>query len=323
MKTVICPNCSGPVEIEDTQSVFTCPYCSVTSEVVAVKEEIEHYMLPVAFNEHQIRTQLIGDILKYPGTPEDLHNKLIFTKITIKFIPYWIISVTNRTEYIGVGEYATYRHKYRYGYKKMDINLKSEQGVFDDEREYIIYAAEEFNEDLIDFEISTRGKVYFQKGEVDKISAELVPSIYNLHQAENIAIERIRGLHSRLIFKEVVQIQQIRDNPQIKSVYLLHVPFYFIEFKVNNRRYQAIMDAATGRTVTTEIPREIKYIAVIVTTAVLSLIIGLIGLFLTVKNIERHIGIYLLITGTVIGLTIAIRGLASKYSETRRKSSCP
>ncbi|MHA1303647.1 MAG: hypothetical protein ACTSPI_08100, partial [Candidatus Heimdallarchaeaceae archaeon] len=238
-RSILCPHCSAPLEVEETQSVVTCPYCQFTSKIEDKKETIEHYLLPIKFNINEIRTELIGDLLKNPGAPEDLHSSLKIEKYELKFVPYWIISVHNHTEYFGEGEYATYSNRYKSGYKRIHFHLKPEQGVFDDEREFTIYAAEEIDKDLVEFEISTRGKRYFQKQEAEKYNAIVLDSVLTLEQAKAQSINSIREIHRGLILKEITRIHEVRDSPEVTSVYLLHIPFYFIEFSVAGKTFTA------------------------------------------------------------------------------------
>ncbi|MHA1685869.1 MAG: hypothetical protein ACTSYD_05585 [Candidatus Heimdallarchaeaceae archaeon] len=320
MRAILCPNCGAQLEIEDTQSHVTCPYCTVTSEVTEVKEQVEHYMLPVEYDVSQARTQLIGDILKYPGVPENLKSSLKFTKVELKYVPYWIITVANRTEYAGIGQYATFHFRYRSGYKQVQLHPKPEQGVFDDEREFIIYAGEELNVNLLNFEITTRGKRYFQKQEAEKINAEVIPSVFTISQAKDEAIRQIREIHKGLILKEITQIQSVRDNPQVKKIYLLHVPFYFFVFQVEGKNYRAILDAATGRTVITEVPRAIKYTISVISLVTINAIISILGLIFSLKAIIIPTAAgYMAIVELFFAILIGVAGLRARYSETRKR----
>jgi hypothetical protein len=321
MKSIMCPNCAAPLEMEETQTHVTCPYCNVTSELKKVKELIEHYMLPVMYDAEQIRTELVGDILKHPGTPEDLHKSLKITKLDLKFIPYFIVTVHLRTEYSGVGEYATYSFRYKSGYRNIDFHPKPEQGVFDDEREFIIYAAEEINNELLNFEISTRGKVYFQALEAEKVRADVTPSIFDLEQAKAEAINSMREIHKGLMLKELVQIQEVRDLPEVKGVYLLHIPFYFLEFEVSGKKQTAILDGATGRTVITQIPRETSYWLQVGVLSFLFGAIGLAGIYFAVQQLDPFfgIGIFAAIAGLVFAARTLQLGLRTRYRETRRR----
>ncbi|MHA1198720.1 MAG: hypothetical protein ACTSQF_05135 [Candidatus Heimdallarchaeaceae archaeon] len=318
VKSIMCPNCSAPLEMEATQSHVTCPYCEVTSELKKVSELIEHYMLPVSYDVSQIRTELIGDILKHPGVPEDLHNSLEFTKIDLKFYPYFIVTVHLRTEYKGNGEYATFSSRYKSGYRRISTHLKPEQGVFDDTREFIIYSSEDVINDLINFEISTRGKRYFQALEAEKVKADVNKSIFNLDQAKEEAISNMRAIHKGLMMKELAQILEVKDKPEVGSVYLLHIPFYFLEFKVGKKEYKATMDAATGRTVITQVPRETSYWIQVGVLTTLFGAIGIAGIYFAVQGIFGYFGIF----GAIAGLVYAARtlqlGMKSSYSETQR-----
>ena len=319
VKSIMCPNCSAPLEMEDTQSHVTCPYCNVTSELKKVSELIEHFMLPVSYDVSQIRTELVGDILKHPGVPEDLHKSLEFTKIDLKFYPYYIVTVHLRTEYKGNGEYATFSNRYKSGYRHISTHLKPEQGVFDDTREFIIYSSEDVINDLVNFEISTRGKRYFQALEAEKVNAEVNKSIFNLEQAKEEAISNMREIHKGLMMKELAQILEVRDKPEVKGVYLLHIPFYFLDFKVGNKEYKATMDASTGRTVITQVPRETSYWMQVGVLTTLFGAVGLAGIYFAVQSIFGFFGIF----GAIAGLVYAARtlqlGLKSRYRETQRK----
>jgi len=317
----MCPNCAAPLELEATQSHVTCPYCSVTSELKKVSELIEHFMLPVVYNVEQIRTELVGDILKHPGVPEDLHKSLKVTKLDLKFFPYFIVTVHLRTEYKGNGEYATFSNRYKSGYRHISTHLKPEQGIFDDTREFIIYAAEDVNNELLNFEISTRGKRYFQALEAEKVKADVVPSIFDLDQAKNEATNQMREIHKGLMLKELAQILEVRDKPDVEGVYLLHIPFYFIEFEAAGKKHEAILDGATGRTVITTVPRETSYWVQVGILTTLFAGIGLAGIFFAIQSTLfnfQYFGIFGAIAGLILaGRTLQL-GLKSRYRETQK-----
>ena len=328
MKSIMCPNCAAPLELEDTQTHVTCPFCSVTSELKKVDQLIEHYMLPVTYDVDQIRTELVGDILKSPGTPDELHKSLNLKKVDLKFYPYYIVTVHLRTEYKGNGEYATFSHRYKSGYRNIETHLKPEQGVFDDEREFIIWGPKEILNDLINFEISTRGKRYFQALEADKVNAKVVPTVLDVEQAKVQAVASMRDIHKGLMYKELAQIQEVKDKPEVKGIYLLHIPFYFFEFEVKGKPYKATLDAATGRTVITQIPRETSYWAMIGLLAAFFGIIGIAGIYFAVAASQgglpfglgvNWVGIFAAISGIVLTIRTLLLGLRTKYRETRRK----
>ncbi|OLS32025.1 MAG: hypothetical protein HeimAB125_13100 [Candidatus Heimdallarchaeota archaeon AB_125] len=321
VRSIMCPNCAAPLELEATQSHVTCPYCSVTSELKKVSELIEHFMLPVVYNVEQIRTELVGDILKHPGVPEDLHKSLKVTKLDLKFFPYFIVTVHLRTEYKGNGEYATFSNRYKSGYRHISTHLKPEQGIFDDTREFIIYAAEDVNNELLNFEISTRGKRYFQALEAEKVKADVVPSIFDLDQAKNEATNQMREIHKGLMLKELAQILEVRDKPDVEGVYLLHIPFYFIEFEAAGKKHEAILDGATGRTVITTVPRETSYWVQVGILTTLFAGIGLAGIFFAIQSTLfnfQYFGIFGAIAGLILaGRTLQL-GLKSRYRETQK-----
>ncbi len=321
VRSIMCPNCAAPLELEATQSHVTCPYCSVTSELKKVSELIEHFMLPVDYNVEQIRTELVGDIIKHPGVPEDLHKSLKVTKLDLKFFPYFIVTVHLRTEYKGNGEYATFSNRYKSGYRHISTHLKPEQGIFDDTREFIIYAAEDVNNELLNFEISTRGKRYFQALEAEKVKADVVPSIFDLDQAKNEATNQMREIHKGLMLKELAQILEVRDKPDVEGVYLLHIPFYFIEFEAAGKKHEAILDGATGRTVITTVPRETSYWVQVGILTTLFAGIGLAGIFFAIQSTLfnfQYFGIFGAIAGLILaGRTLQL-GLKSRYRETQK-----
>ncbi len=321
MRSILCPNCSAPLEVDETQSVVKCPYCKVQSKIGKKEKIIEHFMLPVAYDVSQIRTELVGDLLKQPGAPDDLHKSLKFTKVSLKYYPYWIITVHNRSNYTGNGEYATYSWPYRSGYRQIKFHLKPEKGVFDDEREFIIFAAEEVNQYLLDFQIATRGKVYHDENEAKKIKADVVPSIFNLDQAKQEAVNSMRDIHKGLILREITQIIEVTDNPIVKSVYQLHIPFYFLNYDVHGRSFDAIMDGATGRTVITKTPRSASYWVQISALSVFFGILCLAGIFLAVQQIWGYFGIFGAITGGLLIIRTLQLGFKRRYQETRRSKT--
>jgi hypothetical protein len=130
------------------------------------------------------------------------------------------------------------------------------------------------------------------------------------------------------MYKELAQIHEVKDKPEVKGIYLLHIPFYFLEFEVNNKMYKATMDAATGRTVITQIPREGSYWVMIGLLSAFFGIIGIAGIYFAVAASQdasffglgiNWVGIFAAITGIVFTVRTLLLGLRTKYRETRRK----
>ncbi len=134
----------------------------------------------------------------------------------------------------------------------------------------------------------------------------------------------MREIHKGLMLKELAQIQEVSDKPEIKGVYLLHIPFYFLKFEANKKQFEAIMDGATGRTVITQIPRETAYWMQISLLSIFFGAIGLGGIFLAVNPIIgglafSYFGIFAAISGLIFTIRVLQLGLKSRFRETRRR----
>ena len=118
-----------------------------------------------------------------------------------------------------------------------------------------------------------------------------------------------------LVLKEITRIHEIRDNPEVRSVFLLHIPFYLIEFEVKGKRFNAKLDASTGRTVITQIPRKTTYVTQIIVLAALFGITGLAGIFMIVNSIVPAIAGFLTLAGLAYSARIIHMGLRRRYRE--------
>ena len=136
----------------------------------------------------------------------------------------------------------------------------------------------------------------------------------NVEQAKLQGITLIREIHKGLILKEIARINQVVDNPEVTSVFLLHIPFYFIKFKVGRRYYQAKMEANTGRTVVTQIPKKITYTLQVVFLGVFFILVALLSIILLLSK-SSPVGLFLIMTSSMFSIRTFQVGLRRRYKE--------
>jgi hypothetical protein len=100
---VNCPNCGAPLKLEAGEVIITCEYCgNAMNMAVGKKYFLRHSIIPNNYSQEQIsqmaRQWMGGGFLK----PEDLAKRATIRKLSLVFLPFFIIHVSAHSNYEGV-----------------------------------------------------------------------------------------------------------------------------------------------------------------------------------------------------------------------------
>ncbi len=286
-----CSNCGAPLDYREGDAVAFCVYCNTITKLREVKEIEEHYMLEVNVGRENIRTLLLGDLLKVPGVPDSVKYRLQIVNAKLIYIPYYVAQAHGNMKWKGLGRDADYWGHYRGGYRHISFRVKEESGEFDDRLVVILYAGSRKDSDLQNYEFATKGKRFFSIGEIKEIGAEAEEEQFDFEEAKKRAISLVKQKHLLLLEEELEKVEDAKSDYHVPQLELIHVPFWFITWELSGsgKQYHAIIDAASGVTLRTDTPKSIfHWLAVIgvvlsfVTIGALPFLFPTTGIFQTV-----------------------------------------
>lgn len=309
-----CSYCGAELEIHEGETLVTCPYCDTANPVLTAKQEavIRRFMLSVHFNKEKAREALIGDLAKLPNSPTDLLKNLTLAKAELKYVPYYLVNVRGETIYQGKGRSAEYANYFKTGYQNIRFYLKPESDKLDDMKQYILFAASNMPDEVVNYTIAARGRKFFDKQEADKNYGEIVEPILTEPDAREQAKNLLYSYQQRIVSEEISVVDNLDQKFEIDEISLIFCPIWFLDFKLEgkvSKTYSAMIDASNGRTIYTQTPTKMSYWIFLGFTTVIFALFGIIGFGLIFALNYNAIGTFL----AVLGFSLSIEGLVLGY----------
>ncbi len=314
-----CPNCGAPLDYREGDPVALCVYCNTMVQLRKIKTEEEHYMLKITADRGIIRTLLVGDLLKVPGVPENIRERLQIVEAKLVYIPYYVLQVHGNLKWRGLGRQARYYGPYEGAYRNISFYLKPEAGEFDDHLVTIVYAGNIQNEVLMSYKFATRGRRFFSLGEIKSHGGVVMEPKFGFDKAREIGLDKIRQKHLQLLREELQKIEETIPHYEVTQIQLIHVPMWFIKWKIGHSKktYKAIIDASSGLTLYTDAPRGSTYWLSVITMSVVFMMIGASPFLLDLPgalslSIVKLAGI---ISGSVLSIQTFIKAMKTSFKE--------
>ncbi len=308
-QVINCSNCGAPLDYREGDAVAFCVYCNTITKLREIKEIEEHYMLEVSAGRESLRTLLVGDLLKVPGVPNSIKERLQIVDAKLIYIPYYVAQAHGNMKWKGLGRDANYWGRYRDGYRHISFHTKEESGEFDDRLVVILYAGSRKDADLENYEFATKGKRFFSIGEIKESGAEAEDEQFDFEEAKKRAISLGKQKHLLLLEEELEKVQDAKSEYQIPQLELIHVPFWFITWKMagSKKNYQAIIDAASGVTLRTDTPKSILHWLAVFGVVLGFVAIGAVPFLYATTGIFRSV--FTSVTTTIVAGTYAVQTL--------------
>jgi len=208
MVKIVCPNCAADLEVP-LAPIHTCDFCgtaiqvsnmvgpdgqNITGETITDEAKNafilkEHYVIRCNYESNEVQAIMEDWITKVPGAPQDFETTATITHIQLKFYPLWVGEYKAESSYAGSDNWPRFSHPAhdRTGwFEHLSYYQREEQGnVF---REYQIPLLA-FNENkipkyLLNYNITTTGKEYFDINHVKSVRGEVVDSAFTFEQAK-------------------------------------------------------------------------------------------------------------------------------------------
>ncbi len=239
---VSCSHCGAPLPVQPGEILVTCTYCGFTSVIETGKAfEFEHSLILDTVEMTQAFDLVKNWMSSSFIAPRDLAKKSSPVETSLVYLPFWVVSGEATTHYKGVFE---------------RISPPAEkEGDIANHYDWLVLARRQSDFPTRSYHLSLEGKIPFEAIKIQR-GAKILNSEVSSDEAIQHARDEIENLHEYLAKDKVDRIADIKTNFDISGAYYLHAPVWFITYAYKNRRYQVVMDGASGQVVKGDLPSE-------------------------------------------------------------------
>jgi hypothetical protein len=252
-RKLTCGYCQAENNIPAFASVVTCEYCGVPNELQSGKIIENHHMLSVYFSGSRLQELVPQYLSKFVGVPGDFADKVVFTKFDLLMMPFWLFKFHGKTNYRGIGKYCNPQHSTHWS-QHISINTRPEQGAIDIDQTCLIFGYKEQYRQIRDEKVPAGGKEAFDINAVNAEGGQIYDTEIGYTDAYRLAEEQVKAKHNNLIFREIVKIDGMNQDIELKEMSYLHVPFYKVKYNYGRWQGEALVDATRGKVLRAEYP---------------------------------------------------------------------
>lgn len=249
----LCPNCSAPHLVSESDLAVKCRYCGTTFRTFA---EERRYLLPAYYDSSRAIENFLLWVKKQLGYEESLPFHIYIKDAKLHFYPFWTSTISAKTSFKGVGEDARYENPHSGGYRTIHTVYREEKGEFERLFEYSIPASREVptSEELV---AVSRKRIYFSYDYIQQRNGILHGATLTREEAKKIMEENAKSGLSKMILREVVRVDYRKDELQYSDFTLVYVPVWRITYSFKGKDYEAIIDASSSRVLHATYPPDI------------------------------------------------------------------
>jgi hypothetical protein len=239
---ISCSHCGAPLPVQPGEILITCGYCGFTSVVETGKAfEFEHSLILNTIAVGQA-FEVVRDWMKNSFVaPKDLSKKSSVLEQNLIYLPFWVVSGEATSHYKGIFERVA--------------PAMQKEGDITNHYDWLVLARQNANFPTSAYHLSLDGKIPFEATKVDK-NAKVLNSELTLQDATQRAHDEIGNLHQYLAKDRVDRIVEITTNFEVSSTYYLHSAVWFLTYEYKNKRFQVLMDGASGQIIKGDLPGE-------------------------------------------------------------------
>jgi hypothetical protein len=267
------------------------------------KREIlkESYVMRLQYSLDNSWTKMLSWASKLLGAPKDLEQKAKIVQSKLVYYPFWVVEVEATADYSGTQSKPDFDEKGRFG--RVDWKTVEEDGHIELEKDVFIPANTNIPKSLANYQVPVKRKEFFDKDLV----AETAGSLFQTQVERESAIESAkRGMNLLLreeAMKEVDHIRSLKAELNIPAVFLVHIPVWHIKYDFSIRKYDTMVDGASGRVISLKFPRKLAFRAMTLFGGLIHLGAGGgAGLLLVYLGLTRFDSIFPTVAGVVFGL---------------------
>ncbi|MBI2184970.1 MAG: hypothetical protein HYU39_08445 [Thaumarchaeota archaeon] len=259
MRQAKCPTCGNVAEVGDQDVVTVCPYCKTchTVDGAIVKE---HYLVSAYYQSNEAIESLVLWVKKQIGAEEDLPLHLEIVSVSLDYYPFWHAELKAETKFSGIGQDATYSGPAGGGaYRSISFTSKPDAGFIDRGLSLTYPASPTLPSALLDYQFPTRSRKYFSEAYAKEYGGKIHNGVLDQKTVERQAKEEAARILGEFIAREIYEVSSREDKIELLSIFYLHAPIWYIQYKYRNKSFEAYVDASTGRVITATYPVSIEY----------------------------------------------------------------
>ena len=239
---ISCSHCGAPLPVQPGEILITCKYCGFTSVVETGKAfEFEHSLILNTL----VRTQVFEVVKSWMRNsfiaPKDLSNKSSLTEQNLVYLPFWVVSGEASSHYKGIFERIA--------------PAVQKEGDIANHYNWLVLARTQTDFPTRSYHLALEGKIPFEATKIEG-EARVLNSEVTSQDAVQEAHDEINDLHQYLAKDRVDKIVEINTNLNVSGTYYLHAPLWFLAYTYKGKRFQIIMDGASGEIVKGDLPGE-------------------------------------------------------------------
>jgi len=253
MVQYLCPNCGAPYELSINDLAVKCSYCGTTFRTFV---EERRYVLPAHYDSGRAMESFLLWVKKQLGYEESLPLHIYIKDARLHFYPFWTSTILAKVTFRGLGEDAVYERPYMDGYRRIRIVHREEEGAFERFFEYSIPASDEVPapDELIS---ASRSRIYFSHEYVRSKGGVLHGATLTREEAKRIMEQRVRRELSKLVMREVAQVNSQNVDLEFGDFTLVYIPIWRVTYSFKGRDYVAVIDASSSRVIHATYPPDI------------------------------------------------------------------
>jgi hypothetical protein len=239
VKSINCPHCSAPLNIDPGNIVVICKYCNSTVYITDTPFVLNHSILKCTNSYEDIEKKFYSWIKNSDLLSFFMKRKIKIVNISLKIVPFWVSNAKIKYKYKGVSlKYGSNVPKEGENNEEIVWKLLARRESYFPEKDYTIPMG-----DLVQYSISHLPP-----------KSELLNVEITQPEAIELSKTNIKDYELNVLKEEVDDVSTFVCDVSISDMSLVHVPIYFIEFSYKGKSYNSYMDGYSGEIIYIDIP---------------------------------------------------------------------
>jgi len=235
-----CKNCGAPLDLHPGELLNTCRYCGYTAAVGANEAfQLQHSLV---LNQHNAAstTEILQEWMRSGFMkPGDLAKKSKITVLELRYLPFWLVTLTATSNYEGVLE---------------RISPPSQRkGTIENDYDWLVLGRKGAEFPTRDYKVPVEGKIPFDYSKVES-SAKFLNSEMESTEAVARAKDEVELHQQFLVKQDVDRVTNFTTSFKEQIPTYLHAPLWFAQYEYKGRSYNAIIDGSSGVVLRADVP---------------------------------------------------------------------
>ncbi len=172
--------------------------------------------------------------------PGDLAKKSRTSMIELRYLPFWLVSLSATSSYEGVLERVT--------------PPTPRKGTIQNDYDWLVLGRKASEFPTRDYKVPTQGKIPFDFTKIEP-QAKFLNSELDSTAAVMHAKDEVEENQRFLLKQEVDQVTKFDTTFNVEKPTYLHAPLWFIQYEYKGKSYNAIIDGSSASIIRADIPQ--------------------------------------------------------------------